>query len=210
MVYGPREVPRKDDYDFKVANLNCEFRFAPFACFMLRGGTNSSGGSSAKSESLDEKNLSSVIEEALKPSILLHKYPKSQIDLYLLCLENDLDNRHTLSASVCAASMALANASIELYDIVAAFTYAPTALTLAYMPQLNQITSVYFSNQSVKSANNDEERFSITSELFKSHVKEAIENCKKIYSYMRYILINTNNNVPYDQQSTKNLMDTES
>lgn len=25
-VYGPREIPRKDDYDFKVANLNCEFR----------------------------------------------------------------------------------------------------------------------------------------------------------------------------------------
>jgi exosome complex component MTR3 len=26
-VYGPREIPRKDDYDFKVANVNCEFRF---------------------------------------------------------------------------------------------------------------------------------------------------------------------------------------
>lgn len=25
-VYGPREIPRKDDYDFKVANVNCEFR----------------------------------------------------------------------------------------------------------------------------------------------------------------------------------------
>lgn len=207
VVYGPREVPRKDDYDFKVANLNCEFRFTSFACFMQRGGTNSSGGGSVKSESLDEKNLSSVIEEALKPSILLHKYPKSQIDLYLLCLENDLDNRHTLAASVCSASMALANASIELYDMVPAFTYAPTALTLAYMPQLNQITSVYFSNQSAKSY---EESFSITSELFKSHVKEAIENCKKIYSYMRYVLINTNNNVSQDQKTTKNLMDTES
>ena len=23
-VYGPREIPRKDDYDFEIANLNCE------------------------------------------------------------------------------------------------------------------------------------------------------------------------------------------
>lgn len=196
MVYGPREVPRKDDYDFKVANLNCEFRFAPFACFMQRG---SSGQQSQRrdNQSLDEKNLSSVVEEALKPSILLHKYPKSQIDLYLLCLESDLDAKHALAASISAASMALANASIELYDMVASFTYAPTNLTLSYMPQLNQITSIYFSNQCVQTS----EGFFITSELFKSHVKEAIENCKKIYSYMKYVLLNLNNDVtkPMDE-----------
>lgn len=182
MVYGPREVPRKDDYDFKVANLNCEFRFTPFACFMQRRGGQQS---QQQRQSQDEKSMSSAVEEALKPSIMLHKYPKSQIDLYLLCLESDLDAKYALSASVCAASAALSNAAIELYDMVASFTYVPTNLTLSYMPQLNQITSIYFSNQHLQS-----EGFFITSELFKSNIKEAIENCKKIYSYMRFVLQN--------------------
>lgn len=207
MVYGPREVPRKDDYDFKLANLNCEFRYTPFACFMQRRTGNSGGGSSSSSGAnssgvgsgaLDEKNLSSVVEEALKPSILLHKYPKSQIDLYLLCLESDLDARHALAASICAASMALANASIELYDMVASFTYAATNLTLSYMPQLNQISSIYFSNQTVTQSDG----FCVSSELFKSHVKEAIENCKKIYSYMRFVLLNNNNSGELKQHTS--------
>ena len=51
-VFGPREIPRKDDYDFKIGNLNCEFRFASFSCFMQRKGT-----LSQKDQSLDEKNV---------------------------------------------------------------------------------------------------------------------------------------------------------
>ena len=83
-VYGPREIPRKDDYDFKIDKLNCEFRFASFSCLMERRGT-----LSQRDESSDEKNYSDIIEEALKPSLFLHKYPKSQIDLYILCIQND-------------------------------------------------------------------------------------------------------------------------
>lgn len=177
VVYGPREVARKDDKDFKVANLNCEFRFASFSCFMQRRGT-----LSQRDQSLDEKNYSSIIEEALKPSILLHKYPKSQIDLYILCLENDIDSRHALSAGIIGSSMALTNASIELYDLVASYTYLPAALTLSYMPQLHQITSIYFSNQYLSTD------FALSTDLFKSNIKESIENCKKVYSYMRDVL----------------------
>jgi len=175
-VYGPREVLRKDDYDFKVANLNCEFRFASFSCFMQRRGT-----LSQRDQALDEKNFSSVIEEALKPSILLHRYPKSQIDLYILCLQNDIDSKNILSASVIASSMALLNASIELYDLITAYTYMPVNLTVSYMPQLHQITSVYFSNE-----NN---RTSLSADLLKSYIKECIENSKKVYSLMKYVLL---------------------
>lgn len=178
-VYGPREIPRRDDYDFKIANLNCEFRFASFSCFMQRRGT-----LSQRDQSLDEKNFSSIIEESLKPSILLHKYPKSQIDLYILCIQNDIDSRNVLCASVIAASMALANASIELYDLVSSYTYIPVNLTVSYMPQLHQVTSLYFSNETTNSS-------SLSVDLFKSHIKESIENCKKVHSFMRYILLNS-------------------
>jgi ribonuclease PH len=176
-VFGPREIPKKDDYDFKIGNLNCEFRFASFSCFMQRKGT-----LSQKDQSLDEKNFSCIIEEALKPSILLHKYPKSQIDLYILCIQNDIDSKNILCASIIAASMAMANASIELYDLVASYTYIPVNLTISYMPQLHQVTSLHFSNE------NNGAQLSV--DLFKSHIKECIENCKKVYTYMKYVMLN--------------------
>ena len=178
-VYGPREIPRKDDYDFKVANLNCEFRFSSFSCFMQRRGT-----LSQRDQTLDEKNYSSVIEEALKPSILLHKYPKSQIDLYILCIQNDIDSRNVLSASITAASMALVNSSIELYDLVSAYTYTPINLTVSFMPSLHQVTSVYFSNHTKDAP--------LSVDLFKSQVKESIENCKKVHSFMKFVLLSSN------------------
>lgn len=174
-VYGPREIPRKDDYDFKVANVNCEFRFASFSCFMQRRGQ-----LNQREQGLDEKNFSSIIEEALKPSIFLHKYPKSQIDLYILCIQNDMDSKNILSASVIAASMALVNASIELYDLVASYTYIPINLTVSFMPSLHQVTSIYFSNQLNGAC--------LSVDLFKSHIKESIENCKKVHMYMKSIL----------------------
>ena len=180
-VFGPREIPRKDDYDFKIGNLNCEFRFASFSCFMERKGT-----LSQKDQSLDEKNYSCVIEEALKPSILLHKYPKSQIDLYILCIQNDIDSKNILCSSIIASSMALSNASIELYDLVSSYTYIPVNLTISYMPQLHQVTSLHFSNE--------KNGAKLSVDLFKSHIKECIENCKKVYTYMKYVLLNSGDN----------------
>jgi len=174
--YGPREIARKDEYDFKISNLNVEFRFASFSCFMQRKAT-----LAQRDQGPDEKNFSTVIEEGLKPSILLHKYPKSQIDLYILCLQNDLDSRNIISASIMASSLALANASIELYDLVASHTYLPVALSVSYMPQLHQITSVYFCNET--------NGVCLSTDLYKSHVKESVENCKKIYAYMKLILV---------------------
>lgn len=180
-VYGPRDIPRRDDYDFKVANLNCEFRYASFACPLQR---RTGALTQQRDQSLDERNYSCIIEEALKPSILLHKYPKSQIDLYILCIQNDdVNSRNVLTASITAASMALANASIELYDLIASYTYLPVNLTVAYMPQLHQITSLYFSNE------NSPTTTTLSPDLFKSHVKECIENCKKVYSLMRHVLL---------------------
>jgi exosome complex component MTR3 len=175
-VYGPRELARKDDYDFKICNLNCEFRFASFSCFMQRRGT-----LNQRDQTMDERNYSSIIEDALKSSILLHKYPKSKIDLYILCIQNDINSKNILTACIIGSSLALANASIELYDLVAAYTYIPVSLTVAYMPALHQITTAYFSNETNAS--------SLSIDLYKSHLKESIENCKKIHALMKYVLL---------------------
>lgn len=142
----------------------------------------------------DEKNFSSIIEEALKPSIFLHKYPKSQIDLYILCIQNDIDSKNILSASIVAASMALVNASIELYDLVSSYTYIPINLTVSFMPSLHQVTSIYFSNELNGAC--------LSVDLFKSHVKESIENCKKVHAYMKSVLAK---NVNDDKQNIKQI-----
>ena len=181
-VYGPREIARKEEYDFKISNLNVEFRFASFSCFMQRRAF-----LNQRDQGLDEKNYSTIIEEGLKPSILLHKYPKSQIDLYILCLQNDIDSKNIISASMIASSLALSNASIELYDLVSSYTYIPYNLSVSYMPQLHQITSIYFSNENNGAC--------LSSDLFKSRIKESVENCKKVYSYMKLVLLNSNNQI---------------
>jgi exosome complex component MTR3 len=175
-IYGPRDIPRRDDYDFKVAHLNCEFRFSAFSCLGRRRGTLQS-----RDQSLDEKNFSEIIEEALKPSILLYKYPKSQIDIYLLCIQNDVDSENVLSAGIIAASMALCNSSIELYDLVSAYTIPSINLTISYMPSLHQVTSLHFSNETNGSV--------LSCDLTKSYIKESIESCKNMYSYMRSVLL---------------------
>jgi exosome complex component MTR3 len=58
-----------------------------------------------------------LMVQALEVSVMLEKYPKSVIDCYILVLESD---GGALSASITCASMALANAGIEMYDLVAA------------------------------------------------------------------------------------------
>jgi exosome complex component MTR3 len=207
-LYGPREIPKKDEFSYKTANLNCQFRYATFSsCFNDKANnTSASTGTSnlitmstinsnclfqqqltqqQKSQFYLNQNLSSMIEEALKPSVLLHKYPKSQIDLFIVCIENDykkkFSNNTVLSASIIAASMSLIDASIECYDLVSSHTNILNNLTLSYMPSLHQITSVYFIGDSKLNA--------ISVDLYKSYVKDSVENCKKISSIMKFVLL---------------------
>lgn len=229
-LYGPREIPKRDEFNYKIANLHCEFRYATFSSYFNDKFNNAGGGNgnlisiqTNNSSSLFQQqqqtqqkrqqhsinqNLSSIIEEALKPSILLHKYPKSQIDIYILCIENDFkkqfSNNTVLSASIIAASMSLADAHIECYDLVSSYTNNLNNLTLSYMPSLHQITSIYFVGES-KTGNN-----AISIDLYKSYVKNAVESCKKVAALMKYVLVNKyneNNSFEEDDHSKKNIED---
>lgn len=57
--------------------------------------------------------------QALTPAIRLDLVPKSSIDVYVNVLEND-GTSSSLAAAISAASVALADAGIEMYDQVAA------------------------------------------------------------------------------------------
>ena len=55
---------------------------------------------------------------ALMPAVMMEKYPKSVIDLFILVLECDGDGA-ALSNAINAASLALCDADIEMFDLVA-------------------------------------------------------------------------------------------
>ncbi|MBD3263044.1 exosome complex exonuclease Rrp41 [Candidatus Woesearchaeota archaeon] len=105
-VRGPREViPRHLAMPDK-AYLNCVYDMMSFAT----PERNRPGPSRRSTE------ISKVMKDALSPAIFLEKYPKTKIDIYA---EITNANAGTRCAAITAASVALADAGIEMKDIVA-------------------------------------------------------------------------------------------
>ena len=157
-VYGPKDFEQKEEFQM-TGKLKCEFKFAPFSCRARRGHI----------ADMEENEFCEVLSQALIPSICLHRYPKSQLEVYVLVLE---DNGSALAAGITAASLALADACIEQYDIVTSaavrvcgknnFLLDPTfdeeydrhkigknkkdlnngVVTVALLPSLNQVSGV--------------------------------------------------------------------
>ena len=94
--------------------LECEVRFT--------GGSSrleSDKGQSSGSLTSEERQLSLQVHDALYSSILLSKYPKSTIAIYILIMTR---NGSELAACINSASIALTHANIELQDVVTACT----------------------------------------------------------------------------------------
>ncbi|XP_051884129.1 exosome complex component MTR3 [Pristis pectinata] len=186
-VYGPREAERREERRRGGAALGCEFRFAPFSCKKR----------AAWIQGNLEKEYSSIMEQSLQPAICLHKYPRSQIEVYVMVLEND---GSTLAAALTCASMALAEAGIEMFDVVvgcslrqcgATSLLDPTAveefnaasskgvdhgsMTVALLPTLNQISGLV-------SKGEWEEQTSVEA------IKACVEGCQKLYSVVQQCL----------------------
>ncbi|XP_038609697.1 exosome complex component MTR3 [Tachyglossus aculeatus] len=135
--------------------LHCDFRRAPF-CGARRpaAGAGAAGGPSA-----EEKELSSWLQEALEPAVRLSRYPRARLDLWALLLE---DGGSALAAALTAAALALADAGVEMYDLVVGCGLsrppgpgpwlldpgrreeerAQARLTVALMPVLNQVSGL--------------------------------------------------------------------
>ncbi|XP_017771945.1 PREDICTED: exosome complex component MTR3-like [Nicrophorus vespilloides] len=107
-VFDPREIPNKTDYSQKGV-LYCEFKYATFSCPQRRNFQQDS----------EEKQNSIILKQSLEPAVCLHEFPNFQVDIYALILEND---GSSLSAAVTCACVALAHASVPMYDLVTAVT----------------------------------------------------------------------------------------
>ena len=105
-VYGPRESQRKQEFKSE-GKLTCEINYAPFSRYERHRSVPSS----------QDKEYSNLVIQALEAAVCLETFPKAQVDIYINVLQDD---GNVLASSIICASVALANAGIEMFDLVSA------------------------------------------------------------------------------------------
>ncbi|TWW76170.1 Exosome complex component MTR3 [Takifugu flavidus] len=167
--------------------LTTDMRFAPFSC-PERG---------SWIQGSQEKDFSTMLQESLQPAVRLHKYPRSQIEVNMMVLEN---SGSVLAHAITCASLALADAGIEMYDLVlgcslrqngASYVADPTyaeendrgpdqsrnqgSLTVAFLPSLNQISGLQSDGE-------------MSEDTLTAGVRTCIEGCYKLYPLVQQVL----------------------
>lgn len=104
-VYGPKKVIPRHLSDPEEGYLKCRYKMISF----------STPDRNRPGPARRAKEISKVMTEALAPAIKLEKYPKAEIDVYVEVINA---NAGTRCASIDAASVALADAGIEMNDLV--------------------------------------------------------------------------------------------
>lgn len=107
-VYGPRELHPKFMQDPKKGLLRCNYSMMPFS------GT---GERVRPGPSRRSREISYVTAKALLPVVNLTQYPNAVVDVFIELPQTDAGSR---CAGICAAAMALADAGIEMKDMVSA------------------------------------------------------------------------------------------
>ncbi|MEK6942568.1 MAG: exosome complex exonuclease Rrp41 [Nanoarchaeota archaeon] len=107
-VYGPRNLHPKFMQDPQTGILRCNYNMMPFS---------SSGERVRPGGSRRSKEISLVTEKALLPVLNLEDYPNSVVDVFIELPETEAGSR---CAGICAASMALADAGLDMRDLVSA------------------------------------------------------------------------------------------
>ncbi|KAF9584902.1 hypothetical protein BGW38_004745 [Lunasporangiospora selenospora] len=209
-VYGPRPI-KKSGYGFSgTGTLNCEFKFATFACVKRRNHIRDP----------QERELSMILTQALTPAVRLELLPKSAIDVYITVLECD-GLSSCFAAAITAASVALAHAGIEMIDLVAAcsasYVIMDRTLSSAVPPPSTTSDSAPAAVSLrpptiIMDADLEEEKFEegsimvaympslnevthvlqngkVDRSIVSQSVEHCIEACNKIYAVMRHALV---------------------
>ncbi len=182
-VYGPREVLPKHLQKQDRAYLECIYDMASFST----PERNRPGPSRRSVE------ISKVITEGLAPAIFLEKYPKTKIDIYL---EITNANAGTRCAAMTAAAVALADAGIEMRDLVASIAsgkvdgqlaldlaqkednFGEADVPIAVMPRTKEITLLQMDGD-------------LTKEELQKIIQMNLKACDEIYKVQKQALKNS-------------------
>lgn len=180
-VYGPREVHPKHMALPDRCVLRCRYHMSPFSTDTRKN----------PAPSRREVEISKVMREALEPALMLEDYPRAAIDVFVEVLQADGGSR---CAGISAASVALADAGINMRDMVTACAAGKVDerivldindtedkeggadMPVAYMPHLNQITLLQLDGI-------------LNSEQFNECLDKALNGCKSIYELQRSALM---------------------
>ena len=144
-VYGPKEVHPKHQVLSDRALVRARYHMAPFSVDDRKN----------PAPSRREIEISKVTREALQPAILVEDYPRTAIEVWIEVLQSDGGSR---VAGITAASLALADAGINMRDLVVGCSCGlidgqvvadlddiedkegQGDMPVAIMPNLNQVT----------------------------------------------------------------------
>jgi exosome complex component RRP41 len=180
-VYGPREVHPKHMAQPDRCVLRCRYHMSPFSTDTRKN----------PAPSRREVEISKVMREALEPALMLEDYPRAAIDVYVEVLQADGGSR---CAGITAASVALADAGINMRDLVPACAAGKVEqkivldindvedkegnadMPMAYMPHLERVTLLQLDGI-------------LNQEEFNECLDKALQGCKMIYEIQRKALI---------------------
>ena len=180
-VYGPKEMHPKHMLLADRAVLKCRYHMAPFSVDQRKN----------PAPSRREIEISMVIREALQPAVILEDYPRTAIQIYVEVLQSDGGSR---VAGITAASLALADAGINMRDLVVGCAVGKVDgkvvldlndtedkegsgdMPYAFMPNLNQITLLQLDGM-------------FTPDEFKLALEMANQGAWKVYELQREALL---------------------
>ena len=176
-VFGPRDVHPKHLANTDTGIIRCRYHMSPFSVTERKH----------PAPSRREIEIGKVLKEALKPTLILDKFPRTVVDVFLEVLQADGGSR---CAALAAASVALADAGIPMRDMVSACAAGKVADTIildvnneedqagqadmpvGYMPNLEKVT--LFQLDGV-----------LTPDEYKKCLETAIIGCKQVYEIQK-------------------------
>ncbi len=179
-VFGPRDVHPKHMSNPDTGILRVRYHMEPFSV----------GERKNPAPSRREIEISKVITEALRPAVMLEKFPRTALDVYLEVLQADGGTR---CAALDAASVAIADAGIPMRDLVCACAAGKAADTIildvnneedqagqadmpiGYMPSLGKITLLQLDGV-------------LTTDEYKKCIELGLEGCKQVYEIQKNAL----------------------
>jgi exosome complex component RRP41 len=179
-VYGPKEVHPKHEVLPDRALVRARYHMAPFSVDERKN----------PAPSRREIEISKVIREALEPALVVEEYPRTAIQVFVEVLQSDGGSR---VAGITAASLALADAGINMRDLVAGCSSGIVEgqvvldlddaedkegsgdMPVALMPNLNQVTLLQIDG--IYSRENFQKAFEL-----------AMQGGRKVYEMQRQAL----------------------
>ena len=179
-VFGPRDVHPKHMANTDTGILRVRYHMEPFSVTERKN----------PAPSRREIEISKVIKEALEPAVMLEKFPRTAVDVFIEVLQADGGTR---CAALSAASVALADAGIPMRDMVAACAAGKVADTvildvnneedqagqadmpIGYMPTLEKITLLQLDGV-------------LTQEEYKKCLETGIYGCNLVYDLQKKAL----------------------